>query len=372
MITLFCLRPKAFNVGNDAIFCGLRYFIQEAFGRVVNLVTLPATTRYESHSRAGLTAKSIFEINQYAQGVIVGGGNLYENGELDVNLDALERLQVPLLLFSLSRGRIYDRRGQLVERTDAMSQNTIRALNRKAFISLTRDQATQQHLQGLGITNSLLGGCPTIFLDRTLPTLPKLPTSDEQGVLISIRNPELMNIPMDSKVRVHQQIADMIRYLHGQGHQRVRLLCHDHRDIPFAASFPGLEYVYTDDVGVFLALLKAASLVISFRVHAALPCLAFGTPMIVVSYDERALSLIDTIGFGAWNIDLMRSPDVVGEVIDRHGRLDDLNTLRLQAQPTWKRLYRTMFGALQSFAEQIAVDAAPAMADSLLPLRKSA
>ena len=118
MINLFCIRPKGFNIGNDAIFMGLRHFIHEAFGQVVNLIELPATSRYESQAKGGLTSKTIYEINQYGHGVIVGGGNLYENGELDVTLDALKTLEVPLMLFSISRGRIYNRQCKLVERTD--------------------------------------------------------------------------------------------------------------------------------------------------------------------------------------------------------------------------------------------------------------
>jgi hypothetical protein len=121
MITLFLIRPKGFNVGNDAIYLGTQHFIYEAFGEVVNLISLPATSRYESQAKAGLTARTIHEINQYGHGVILGGGNIYENGELDIDLDALEALEPPLMLFSLSRGRVYNRQRQLKDRTDAMS-----------------------------------------------------------------------------------------------------------------------------------------------------------------------------------------------------------------------------------------------------------
>ena len=76
MINLFCIRPHGFNVGNDVIFLGLQHFLREAFGSVVNLISIPATGRYESQAKAGLTAKTIYEINQYGHGVIVGGGNV--------------------------------------------------------------------------------------------------------------------------------------------------------------------------------------------------------------------------------------------------------------------------------------------------------
>jgi len=353
MITLYCLRPKAFNVGNDVIFSGLRHFVQEAFQCVVNLVSLPATSRYESVAKAGLTPRTIHEINQYGHGVIVGGGNLYENGELEVNLDALEQLQVPLMLFSLSKGRIYGRRKQLVPRTDAMPARTIVGLNKRAAVSLVRDHATQRHLQEIGVSNTIVGGCPTIFLDRVAGNLPKLAAADQGGVLLSIRTPDLMNIPLDCKVRVYRQVESVIGYLHDRGHQKVRLLCHDHRDIPFAASFQGVDYVYTDDCGIFLSLLKAADLVVTFRLHAALPCLAFGTPVIAISYDERALSLIDTVGFGRWNIDLVQAPDLMGDIVNRYQRLHELGDLRARAKPVWDQLCGAMKGAFKEFAARV-------------------
>jgi hypothetical protein len=373
MITLYCLRPKAFNVGNDVIFFGLRHFVQEAFQCVVNLVSLPATSRYESVAKAGLTPRTIHEINQYGHGVIVGGGNLYENGELDVNLDALEQLQVPLMLFSLSKGRIYSRNRQMVPRTDAMPARNILGLNRRALVSLTRDHATQNQLRELGVANSVVGGCPTIFLDRMRSSLPPLSAMDREGVFISIRTPDLMNIPLDCKVRVYRQIEEIIEYLRRKGHRNVRLLCHDHRDIPFAASFQGVDYVYTDDCSVFLALLHSASLVVTYRLHAVLPCLAFGTPTIAISYDERALSLIDTVGFGSWNIDLVQSADLVADVVNRHDRLGELDGMRERAKPIWDQLYSTMQQGFATFAEKVNACAKPAPAlDTRAALRRTA
>ena len=145
MINLFCIRPKGFNVGNDAIFIGLQNFVYKTFGEVVNLIVLPATSKYESQAKAGLTGKTIYEINQFGHGVIIGGGNLYENGELEVGLDALDTLEVPLMLFSLSRGRIYNHRYQLVNRTDAMPLRVIRGLH----LSLIHIYCGGNHRQSL-------------------------------------------------------------------------------------------------------------------------------------------------------------------------------------------------------------------------------
>lgn len=353
MITLFCIRPKGFNVGNDAIYLAMQHYIFEAFGQVVNLINLPATSRYESHAKAGLTAQTVYEINLYGDGVIIGGGNLYENGELQVDLNALEAIEVPLMLFSLSHGRVYNRRGQLVNRTNAMPEAIARAINRKAKYSLARDDYTGEYLQKIGATHSRVGGCPTIFLNRIVERLPRLHTPDQSGVLISVRNPSLMSIPLRQQAEVYNQIWEIIEFLQSQGHQDIRLLCHDHRDISFAASFTGVEFVYLDDVYTYLALLNGCALNVTYRLHAALPCLSFGRPTIPISYDERALSLMRTIGYQDWNIDMIETPDVVAQVRDRYRRLGELPALREKVKPIWDHLDRVMRETFRAFAADV-------------------
>lgn len=353
MITLFCIRPKGFNIGNDAIYLGMQSYLFDAFGEVVNIITLPATSRYESQAKAGLTAQTIYDINLYGDGVIIGGGNLYENGELQVDLSALEALEVPLMLFSLSRGRIYNRRGDLVDRTNAMPKHVVQAINRKAAFSLARDGKTGQYLQEIGATHSRVGGCPTIFLDRIVDRLPKLGSSDRSAVFISLRNPSLMSISLKQQALVDGHIREIIAFLREQGHRDIRLLCHDHRDIPFAASIGDADFVYVDDIYHYLALLNSCALNITYRLHAALPCLSFGRPVISISYDERALSLIRTVGYQDWNIDMIKTPNVVDAIKDRYRRLEELEGLRQSARPLWKQLDQVMSETFRAFASEV-------------------
>lgn len=352
MLTIFNIRPKGFNVGNEAIAIGLRQYVYQAFGIMTNIVSIPATTRYESSAYAGLTAKTIYDINQYADGVIIGGGNLYENGELDVSLDALDSLQVPLMLFSLSRGRVYNRQRQLVSRTDTMPDSILQALHRKASVALTRDLATNEYLHRIGCDNSQLGGCPTIFLDQIINQLPSLPEKDS-GVLISIRQPQLMSIPPVDQARVHRDIRHIITILRKEGYQQIRLLCHDHRDISFAVSVPEVPFIYSGDVYHYLALLKNCRLNISYRLHATLPCLSFGVPTIKISYDERAISLMQTIGYDDYNIRMMEIPDTATAVSDTLKKLDKLPYIKEAAQEKWEHLNQSMRAGFSKFAEEV-------------------
>jgi polysaccharide pyruvyl transferase WcaK-like protein len=353
MINLFCIRPKGFNVGNDAIYLGLRHFIHETFGEAVNLINLPATAKYDGNGKAGLTPKTIYEINQYGHGVIVGGGNLFENGELDVCLDALPTLEVPMMIFSVSRGRIYNRQHQLVDRTDALPDRVLKALHEKSSCGLYRDQATVDYLRSIGCESVRLGGCPTIFLDRVAAGLPTVPGEYENSVLISVRTPTLMSIPLERQSQVYSDVVGLVRLLRDEGYPDVRLLCHDHRDLQFAASIPNVEYVYTSDVYRYLAILKQCRLNVTYRLHSFLPCQAFECPAIKISYDQRAISLMETVGFGQWNINMLQGPSVVEQVADRLDRIEQLAAIRQQLRPHWNQIYNEMKSTFRQFSTEI-------------------
>lgn len=353
MITIFCIKPQGFNVGNEIIFLGMQHFLFKTFGGMVNLISLPATSVHESYSKAGLTRKTVYEINQYGDGVIVGGGNLYENGELDVDIGGLDKLEVPLMLFSLSKGRIFNRQRRLVHRTDTMPDEIIRMLNKKASYSLTRDFATTEYLRKIGCDNVIIGGCPTIFLDRMENRLPELFKEDQATAIISIRHPNQMNIPLRYQAGLRNDIVRIINLLRDSGYENVRLLCHDHRDIPFAVSFENVDYMYTGDVYALLAILKSSAIHISYRLHGTLPCLSFGTASISISYDERAISLMETIDMAEWDINMLETDDVVKEVADRLSRLKDLYVIRRKAKQRWEELYNVMLNTFKDFAKEV-------------------
>lgn len=348
MITLFCVRPVRWNVGNDVIFIAVRQLLRDAFDGFVNIVQIPAI---DGSGLVGLLPRSIHEMNLYGHGVVVGGGNLYENGQISIDTHALGSLHPPLMLFSLSHGRIYDNRHQLVRRTDSIPDNVVKALHEHAALSLARDDATMSYLRGLGLTTPILGGCPTLLLSKIAMPRPEIPAME--GTLVSIRDPQLMSIPLRDQARLHSTIVAIVESLQRDGFGPVRILCHDLRDLSFAASLGNVEMILADDVYAHLELLRRARLVVSFRLHAFLPCLSFGTPAVNISYDERSISLVRTIGLGDWDIDFVRSSDVVAEVRDRCARLDDLAKLREAAQPIWQQLEKVMRDSMASFARLV-------------------
>jgi hypothetical protein len=352
-VNVFCVRPRRFNVGNETIAVAVRGLLRQTLAGTPNLVPIPALVSEEEGSLAGLTARTVHQMNLYGQGVVVGGGNLYENGQLDLEPDALACLLPPLLLIGLSYGRIYDARGRLVRRTDAMADSAIRALDARAMRSLVRDDATLAHLRSLGLDDAQVGGCPTLWLDRLAAPPPAMPGHDGT-VLLAIRDPRLMNIPVRNQARVHGDVARLIEALRAEDAGRVVLLCNDKRDLAFASSFEDIEYVLPDDVGTYLGQLRAARLVVSFRLHAFIPCLSYGTPAINISYDERSAGLLRTLGISEWDVAYLDEPDIAATVLRRIRDLPLLDRLIDGARPTWDGLEAVTRAAASDVAEAVA------------------
>ncbi|MBU25805.1 MAG: hypothetical protein CMD99_07220 [Gammaproteobacteria bacterium] len=318
MYTLANIRPFGHNVGNTAISFAMRHMLYEVFGRLVTIIDYPATSRYESTARAGLTKSTVHEINRFADGVIVGGGNLYENNEIEVDPVALANLKAPLMLFSNSRGRVYGRNGSLEERTDVISDQKLKSLVRASDISASRDTATYNYIRGLG-ENDRIGFCPTINLNGYKSFLPPLPDSEIVGSLISIRTPSLMNLPISQQNLVQKHIETAIYALRESGHNRVRILCNDSRDLDFAVQFKGafsVDPVYTNDVYQYLSLISNCSMLVSYRLHASLPAIAFNKPVVNITYDERAESLCSDLGVLDSSIKMMDCGGDAGPMID--------------------------------------------------------
>ncbi|OFZ51860.1 MAG: hypothetical protein A2381_00975 [Bdellovibrionales bacterium RIFOXYB1_FULL_37_110] len=351
MINIFSIRPKGFNIGNDVIYLGLNHFIRMAFKNNFNVISIPATSKYESQKKAGLSSQTVYEINQFGHGAIIGGGNLYENSELEIDPVALTALSRPLMIFSVSRGKIYNKNLQLVDRTDVMTDAKIALLNTRANISLSRDIATHDHIKSLGI-HTVIGGCPTLFINEMPQHVVPLLDSDKTDALISIRTPSLMSVPTSFQYQVREDILGIIRLLKNKGYHNIRLLCHDHRDIPFADSF-NLDYLYTEDVYTYLTYLRNTRLAVTYRLHSFVPCLSLGIPTIKISYDQRAISMLETLKLSDWNINMVKQ-NVLNEVENRLNNLKDLNNLcNSLKKNSWPNLRENMFKASERFAKLV-------------------
>ena len=112
--------------------------------------------------------------------------------------------------------------------------------------------------------------------------------------------------------------------------------------------------IYFDGVERYIDALRRCRLSVSYRLHAFLPCLAFGTPSIHLSYDERGREAVATAGMGEWDIDITREADVVGAVMTRARQIERYQALRRQSAATIAGLRETTMAGLGRFAKAVA------------------
>ncbi len=323
MAVLFCVRPATRNIGNDVINRAVVDVLRAAFGSDAAVVNVPALGGRDG---GGLTAASVYDMNRLADGVIVGGGNLFENGQLTVDTAALAALRVPMMMLGVSHGRIRAESGELVARTDSMAPQTILPLTRHASHVLVRDHGSARMLRELGVEGAEVAGCPTLFLPPN-----EAGRRRTERVLVSIRHPARMSVAPELQWRVARDVDELLVSLRRTYGDCVSLVCHDYQDLEFARAFPGVPLLYFDDVDRYLDALRDCRLSVSYRLHAFLPCLAFGTPAIHLSYDERGAEMVATAGMRDWDVDITRERDVAAAVMHRVAALARYDELRAHA-----------------------------------------
>jgi hypothetical protein len=350
---VFCIRPGGEDVGDDALFLGVRHLVHAAFGPWVNLIPIPA--RRDGLGRGGLTHRTVYEINLFGHGVVVCGGAATEPGWLDVDRDALGKIDVPILVCGLSDVPAED----LDDRVAGLPASTIRAVAEHARTLLVRDELTARRLADLGVANARIGGCPSLFLDRALRALDPgasfegLPRPGDAAALITVRDPAALPLKPTRRAQIHADVRSVLWQLQHIGHQNVLLSCQDRRDLNFAASLPDVDAVYTDDVRIWLKRLEGCPVHVTWRTETALTCLTLGVPYIHLACDDVSLALMETARIGGWSIDVRTVQDLRTAVAGRLDRIDALAESRLTAMPSWGTLERESAGAFARFAEAV-------------------
>jgi len=350
---IYHLRPATPNIGNDLIVLALQMLMDEVAPRPIDVVTLPARGTDAVIKTAGLSRGNVNEINQIGAGLLVGPGNLFENGGLDLDAVALDALRRPLLVFSVSWGRIYDDEALLHPRTDAMGREATLGLCRKAQAVLVRDSVTKGYLEGLGFDGAEVVGCPVLALDPSRLALPGSDPRAAGATLVSVRNPLLMNISPRLQGRVFSDVRGIIDGLRSMGHTKLGLLCHDPRDLRFAAAFPDVPALYTEQPLRYLSWLRDCRLSVTFRLHSLLPCAVLGVPSVHLTYDERALGLIETARLGACEVNYVSARSPVSEALEKCGSPEALTAAADAARPAWAELRRLMTTRLSQWYESL-------------------
>lgn len=343
-----CPFGHGFNIGNFLIQQAVRRIVERHCNGGVNFITIPAAG---FGAKSGLTKKTIYDINQTASGVIIGGGNLFENGEIEFDKGALRALRKPMLVYSSSYGHIYGPDLSYVRRTDAINDNDLVTLLEHADVVLSRDQATYNHIESLmRHPDHLVGGCPSVYISDLANTeFSKGGQEENRFPLLAVRNPDQMNIPLSQKMKIHHLSEQCIELMESRSKEKVKVLCNDQRDIEYAMSF-GKEILYTSDVYEYFNILNNVELAVSFRVHTSLPLWSLGRPTLNLSYDERSESLIKTLDMEKCDLNIIERRDSIKDDLKNH--IENMPD-SVSIPPRWDELHDIQVKGINRFLDKL-------------------
>ena len=83
-----------------------------------------------------------------------------------------------------------------------------------------------------------------------------------------------------------------------------------------------------------------------------MPAISYRKDAIKISYDERAISLIDTFSMDSWNINMLKD-NVMDSVVDRINNMDRLQNLIIENEEKWNQIDSSIENLFNEFAVQV-------------------
>jgi len=306
-------------------------------GGRVNLVWLRGLC--DGLGRSGLTSRTVYEMNMFGHGLVVCGDTDAPPEPREVlDVEAAAQVEVPTLLCGfVARGRTLA----------GLDPTQYEPLTTHCVAALGNEPGAVVKLRGAG-ADAALGGPLALFSERI--SVPETPSG---GALVAIRNPAGLPVEPERRGAVHGEIRALVDRLRSAGHEDVRLLCQDTADLSFAAAYSDLEYAYTADPYRWLALLRGAELVVSYRLEASLVCAATSAPFVHLCADDGARATLLGLGLDAWSVDLRDAVATPVDVMELVANLDEQPAHRLSRLETWGTYDRRTSDAFARFATAV-------------------
>jgi polysaccharide pyruvyl transferase WcaK-like protein len=253
-----------------------------------------------------LTGRNIEFSNRFADAVIVGGSDLYNNWSLRSTKKEIITLVPPLFLIGLGVTSKGLGRPPHIEKSSYLVD--IRVTNETAKMSSVRDRYTQHFLEDLGFSGSVLTGCPSMYLfDERFHLM-------EDG-LVAVTFP--FPVARRNAPRTYETLVGLIERIHEVVHAEgldIVVVCHDDRDVLAAQDlFPGKRLFFSNYVDEVFEFYHKAALVIGSRLHASILAAGMGKPFVNINVDARGKGFSETFGLDNWNVDIT-SPTLAADV----------------------------------------------------------
>ncbi|MCB0282429.1 MAG: polysaccharide pyruvyl transferase family protein [Calditrichae bacterium] len=288
--------PHTFNIGDHFVIKSIRKHLKENLPEALFIPKACAKNRGWGMP-VQLKGENINQSNQFADAVIIGGSDQYNNWSLRIKKDEITKLNPPLYLIGLGISSAGLDAPPKINKHEYLDD--IRQTNITARYSSVRDKLTQKFLESLGIDKTILTGCPAMYLYDE----PFHFKTDGYAAL-TFPFPVIKKNKSELYSDLIARIENTISIIEKAGLEPV-ISCHDDRDVFTAQSFfPERKIFFSNYVDDFVDFYRNAAFVVGSRLHASIFVSGLGKPFININIDKRGLGFSETFNLVDWNLNI--------------------------------------------------------------------
>ena len=300
--------PHTYNAGDHFVILSIRKHLKKYLPNSI-FIPKPVAGNRGWGKPIGLKEENIFFSNKYADAVIVGGSDQYNNWSPKIDAQEIQELIPPLFLIGLgvSSSDLYKK----PKINNPKYYNDILKTNEKSMLSSVRDDVTKDFLKDLGYNRAIVTGCPALFLYER-----ELHLDESKNILLTFPYPLLHN-DNDEKYKIlNNLINGIIKYIKEKNLNPI-IVCHDDRDVPKAQElFSQYDIFYSNYPEDYLSLYSSAKFLIGSRLHATIVSAGLGIPSININLDLRGIGFSKTFELSEWNLNY-DNKNILQDVKDR-------------------------------------------------------
>ena len=326
--------PHTFNAGDHFVIRSIRLHLRKFLPEAVFVPKASAFNRGWGQP-VRLTGKNLEYSNRYADAVVIGGSDQYNNWSLRIRKEEIVRLIPPLYLIGM--GISSKRLGEPPHLEKRSYLEDIRVTHEVARKISVRDEPTKAFLESAGVRDVMVTGCPAMHLfDGDFAYRP--------GGVLALTFP--FPVVRKNRPEIFATLLDIIRHFLRSAPEwglKPVVVCHDDRDVHVAQdAFPEAAIFFSNYVDEVIDFYRSASLVLGSRLHATILVSGMGVPFVNINLDARGQGFSETFGLSHWNMSI-DEPDLIPRLSERVEKIVQNDLSEFARFVRLRRKYRKIF-----------------------------
>ena len=288
--------PHTFNAGDHVVIRSIRDHLREYLPEAVFVPKASAHNRGWGRP-VGLRGVNINSSNRYADAVLIGGSDHYNDWSLRIKGQEIVKLIPPLYLIGMGISS-RDLQDPPAFSKKAYYQDAL-ITHQQARLCAVRDHFTQRFLDQLGYTDAVVTGCPALYLYNKPFQL-----NESEFVALTFPFPVIRTGDRTGYNRLIEVMRYTLDLIKGHSLKPV-IVTHDDRDVRAAQElFPEETLYFSNYVDNFCRFYEQVRIIIGSRLHASILAGGMGIPFININLDARGLGFSETFRLDHWNLNM--------------------------------------------------------------------